>query len=67
LIIPIKLRNCFFLVGGWIFNIACTFFGSGWIPSLVIQYPKYSSSVHPKKDFFAFTFRPANTSSNLSK
>ena len=38
--------------------IASTFLDTGWIPCRVIQYPRYSSSSLPKKDFLALIFNP---------
>src|SRR5688572_27450725 len=52
--------DSFLLVGGTSFNIASTFFVTGLIPFLVIQYPKYSSSAWQKEHLDAFIFRPAS-------
>ena len=41
------------------FPIAFTLEVTGWIPSRVIQYPKYSSSSLAKKDFLALHLSPA--------
>src|SRR5688572_29429564 len=52
--------SSFLLVGGASFNIASTFFVTGLIPFLVIQYPRYSSSAWQKEHLDAFIFRPAS-------
>ena len=54
-----KLLNCFLVVGTAMFLIASTLLGRGMMPSLVILKPKYSSSSFAKKDFSAFTLKPA--------
>ena len=43
---------------------ASTFFGRGWIPCQVIQYPRYSISNLGKCDLLALTLSPASLSSN---
>ena len=39
-----------------------TFFGRGWIPFCVIQYPRYSISNSAKCNLLALTLRPASLS-----
>ena len=52
----------FLFLGGAMFCNASTFLGRGWIPCLVIQYPKYSILNLAKCDFFALTLSPISLS-----
>ena len=54
-----KSLNPLTFLGGSNSIIASILFGSGLIPFLVTQYPKYSISFVQKVDFLALTFSPA--------
>ena len=60
--IPTNLRTSRTLVGTSIDLIASTLDDNGFTPLLLTQKPRYSDSVHPKKDFSAFTFNPTSAS-----
>jgi hypothetical protein len=55
-------RSCVLLVGVLILKIACIFLACGWIPSRVIQYPKYSSCCCANDNLQALTLSPASRS-----
>ena len=56
--------NCFLFLGRAMFCNASTFLGRGWIPSRVIQYPRYLISNLAKCDLLALTLSPASLSCN---
>ena len=53
---------CFLLLGGTMFCNASTFLGRGWIPSWVIQYPRYLISNLAKCDLLALSLSPSSLS-----
>ena len=55
-----KLYNHFLVVGIAIFFIASTLSGKGIMHCLTISKPRYSNSFPAKKDFSAFTLKPAH-------
>ena len=48
------------IVGIAIFFIASTLFGKGIKPCMVILKPRYSTMPQAKRDFSAFTLKPAD-------
>ena len=48
---PKKERSCLILFGAGIFVIASIFDGEGWIPSLLVMIPRYSTESCKKNHF----------------
>jgi hypothetical protein len=54
-----KSAELFTVFGSLMHIIVRTFFGIGWMPLCVTQYPEYSNLPFTKKDFLALTLIPA--------